>query len=50
MAVAVIACVASFGVLWLAMLLVRYRQMSLGRRLDTLMFERMMADSENEQL
>ena len=50
MAVAVIACVASFGVLWLAVLLVRYRQMSLGRRLDALMFERMMADSENEQL
>ncbi len=49
MAVAVIACVVSFGVFWLAMLLLRYRQMRLARRLDALMFERMMADSENEQ-
>ena len=50
MAVAVIACVVSFGLVWLAMLLLRYRQMLLGRRLDALMFERMIADAENEQL
>ena len=49
MAAAVVACVVSFGLIWLAMLLLRYRQMMLGRRLDTLMFERMMQDSENEQ-
>ena len=35
--------------MWLAMLLLRYRQMRLGRRLDALMFEKMMADAENEQ-
>ena len=49
MAVAVIACVVSFGAVWLAMLLLRYRQMLLGRRLDVLMFERMMAEDEKEQ-
>ena len=49
MAVAVAACVVSFGMMWLAMLLLRYRQMRLGRRLDALMFEKMMADAENEQ-
>lgn len=49
MAVAVAACVVSFGLVWLAMLLLRYRQMLLGRRLDVLMFESMMEDSENEQ-
>lgn len=49
MAVAVIACVVSFGLVWLAMLLLRYRQMLLSRRLDVLMFERMMAEDEKEQ-
>ena len=49
MAVAVAACVLSFGLIWLAMLLLRYRQMTLSRRLDVLMFEKMMADAENEQ-
>ena len=49
MAVAVIACVVSFGAVWLAMLLLRYRQMLLARRLDVLMFERMMAEDEKEQ-
>lgn len=49
MAVAVACCVVSFGLIWLAMLLLRYRQMLLSRRLDVLMFEKMMADAETEQ-
>ena len=49
MAVTVAACVMSFFFIWLAMLLLRYRQRLLSRRLDELFFERMMEESENEQ-
>ena len=49
MAVAVIACVLSFFFIWLALLLLRYRQKLLTGRLDALFFERMMEEAENEQ-
>ena len=49
MAVAVASCVISFFFIWLALLLLRYRQKLLSRRLDELFFERMMEESENEQ-
>ena len=48
MAAAVATCLVSFGLVWIAMILVRYRQLLLGRKLDAMMFDRMMAESEND--
>lgn len=49
MAVAVVACVLSFCLIWLALMLLRYRQMLLSRRLDEMLFEKMMAEDDLEQ-
>lgn len=49
MAVAVIACVAGFALIWLALLLLRWRQMRLARSLDVMMFEKMMDDTDGHQ-
>ena len=47
MAVTVVACVLCFALVWLALLLLRWRQMRLSARLDAMMFDRMMADNDN---
>ncbi len=49
MAVTVIACMLCFGLIWLAMVMLRYRQLLLSHKLDALMFERMMTEAENEE-
>ena len=48
MAVTVVACVLCFALVWLALLLLRWRQMRLSARLDAMMFDRMMAEDEKQ--
>ena len=48
MAVAVIASVLCFGLIWAALLILRSRQLVLGSRLDAMIFDRMMAEDEKQ--
>lgn len=47
MAVTVIACVAGFALVWLTLLLLRWKQLRLARKLDIMMFEEMMNETDN---
>ena len=48
MAVAVVASVLCFGLIWAALLILRSRQLVLGSRLDAMIFDRMMAEDEKQ--
>ena len=48
MAVAVIASVLCFGLVWAALLILRSRQLVLGSRLDAMLFDRMMDEDEKQ--
>ncbi len=46
MALTAFACTAAFGLVWLALLLLRWRQLRLTRSLDVMMFEQMMDETD----
>ena len=49
MAVTAASCTLAFGLIWLCLLLGRYRQMILSRRLESLAIEQMMAGADKKQ-
>jgi heme exporter protein C len=47
MVIAVLACILSFALIWLTLLLLRWKQLELAHQLDTLLFRQMMDENNS---